>query len=770
MVKTKKELSKKNSAKSTVKIVTAERTDTSMYTRLAIAIAILIPVVFFSAMRGRKTNTVTSVGNNSTTGSIVATATINSTGIDWLNAGDNNRNASATLQYRQVGSPTWTLGQGPIRLQNTNTHRSSIFWLQPATRYEYKIIINDPDGVTTPTLSGTFTTRADGATGSYLRTLYVATNGNDANAGTSQTAPLRTIQKAADISLPGDHIIVAPGTYRESVNITRSGTATNPILFESSNIAVNGGNPAMVQGDEASLAVVDTVDNWRADPAGNAGVYYTVLSNYASGDVPISVYRNNEKIYAYTYYPYNATATLTFNNFISSIYCPGGNATQCAASGVSGGYFYNPANKYLYVRLPDGKDPDLYAMHVAKRNSTGIKVGGASNVIVRGFGARYFHLGIAVRGSNVLASNNTVEMNQVMYNGEGIALGGVSSPDNLIARSLVQLNQVGDSKVSEWPWRAVKLNDVESSGISVSGTSANVIRRNLVTEVFNGINATSDVNSPTINVNMDVYENSVGDIGDDAIELDGAGVNVRAWDNFIFAGQRRFSGQSGFSLASISYGPTWVIRNTILDTVQSAFKTSYSLATPIGKIFIYHNTAVSAAPDLFALFRLVGKNQGAVAGLNATLRNNIFMATGNAVAGGNGENMLFVDMNTTHSDPSITLDMNHDLYFSNRVCPSTCPFNSWLSTRYANLSQFVSASGQEAQGIYANPLFVDSASKNFSLQSSSPAIDKGEILPGINNNFQGVAPDLGAKESSFMKSSDGSGTGGVIKTEVDILN
>jgi hypothetical protein len=47
--------------------------------------------------------------------------------------------------------------------------------------------------------------------------LHVAVSGKDDNPGTKD-APLRTIQRAADLAQPGDTITVHAGTYRERVN------------------------------------------------------------------------------------------------------------------------------------------------------------------------------------------------------------------------------------------------------------------------------------------------------------------------------------------------------------------------------------------------------------------------------------------------------------------------------------------------------------------------------------------------------------------------
>ena len=48
--------------------------------------------------------------------------------------------------------------------------------------------------------------------------------------------------------------------------------------------------------------------------------------------------------------------------------------------------------------------------------------------------------------------------------------------------------------------------------------------------------------------------------------------------------------------------------------------------------------------------------------------------------------------------------------------------------------------------ILADPKFIDATGYNFLLQSSSPAINTGLIIPGITDGFVGSAPDKGAYE------------------------
>ena len=57
---------------------------------------------------------------------------------------------------------------------------------------------------------------------------YVATTGSNSNAGTSLASPFLTIQQAANVAQAGDNVYVRGGTYRETVTVPHSGTASAP--------------------------------------------------------------------------------------------------------------------------------------------------------------------------------------------------------------------------------------------------------------------------------------------------------------------------------------------------------------------------------------------------------------------------------------------------------------------------------------------------------------------------------------------------------------
>ena len=72
------------------------------------------------------------------------------------------------------------------------------------------------------------------------RDIYVSLNGNNAGGLTIANA-FKTIQKAHDISIPGDNIYILSGIYivepnRELITITRSGSSGNPITYQAYNL------------------------------------------------------------------------------------------------------------------------------------------------------------------------------------------------------------------------------------------------------------------------------------------------------------------------------------------------------------------------------------------------------------------------------------------------------------------------------------------------------------------------------------------------------
>jgi len=90
--------------------------------------------------------------------------------------------------------------------------------------------------------------------------IHVAVTGRDSNPGTA-AAPLRTIQRAADLALPGDVITVHAGVYRERVSPPRGGESpTRRITYQAA-----PGEKVEIKGSEVVRDWVEVAEGvWKA--------------------------------------------------------------------------------------------------------------------------------------------------------------------------------------------------------------------------------------------------------------------------------------------------------------------------------------------------------------------------------------------------------------------------------------------------------------------------------------------------------------------------
>src|SRR5206468_2006613 len=217
---------------------------------------------------------------------------------------------------------------------------------------------------------------------------------------------------------------------------------------------------------------------------------------------------------------------------------------------------------------------------------------------------------------------------------------------------------------------------------------------------FNGIGPCGSAPPPAGGVTneTDLYDNLLYQHTDDGFEPEGYCSNVRLWNNRITYVHM------AVAVAPAAPGPVYLLRNVAwrfgstrtsqLDGyTASALKINSGYSTPIGPLFVYHNTFLTdaAATDAIALLN-----------------------PGSSVAwDGDGD-----DLYTT--DPARLV--------------------SWLGTRYDTLAAYGAALGQELQGLSAPPQLVSPAGGDFAPNPGSPLVDAGIVLPGINDGYSGSAP------------------------------
>jgi hypothetical protein len=243
---------------------------------------------------------------------------------------------------------------------------------------------------------------------------------------------------------------------------------------------------------------------------------------------------------------------------------------------------------------------------------------------------------------------------------------------------------------------------------------------------------------------IDIYNNDIHVMVDDFVETDGGVHNIRVMRNRGFN-----AAQHGLSAQPVFGGPAYFYRNVVYNVVgNGAMKTGG--ANPAG-VLVYHNT-------------FVAENGSARGCSNWHYRNNLFIGT-------------------NHPEKPVLGKLTYTSYTSldyngYRLNQSDKPQIVWKapakgvlrdyaltadgSEGFKTLAEFQRATGQEAHGVTVDydvfrnvrppdpkkPHAVyEVGDMDFGLRDGSAAVDAGCRLPGVNDDFAGKGPDLGALES-----------------------
>ena len=176
-------------------------------------------------------------GNATVPGAITCYSTIVSAGIEWRIAGDDNANCAVAVAYRRAGTSAWLPAQPLLRVETGLWHHGedpgnllagSLFSLAPATTYDVRLTLADPDGGAATQIVQV-TTHAEPRPDPAGRTLHVVP-GAGGGSGTAAD-PFRGLAAADAAARPGDTFVLAPGTYAGPFAPRHDGTAASPIAW-----------------------------------------------------------------------------------------------------------------------------------------------------------------------------------------------------------------------------------------------------------------------------------------------------------------------------------------------------------------------------------------------------------------------------------------------------------------------------------------------------------------------------------------------------------
>jgi hypothetical protein len=367
----------------------------------------------------------------------------------------------------------------------------------------------------------------------------------------------------------------------------------------------------------------------------------------------------------------------------------------------------------LYVRSLQNPTASTWQ---APRLNTAFRLEGREWIWIEGFEIR--HYGADAHGCGILSSNSShivLRRNRIHHVQLGIYVNWNGNPAQG-NDTRIEENEIFDPPVNEWPWAAVKSTSMEGTGIVLRGHIGAIVRRNEIHHYFNGIytGSSAAMQNTDIAFDADVYENRIHHISDDGLEPEGACVNHRFRNNAID------SMLVGVSIAPVTQGPTWVLRCLLTNFTSTSFKWSRDTS---GIVLVYHNTSWTNAPGVSAMSLITPVR-------NTILRNNIFQGNGYAFessrAGSANNNWNYNNWYTTRGESGFHF--------------------KWENLNYRTINHLCAALGMECNGHENPPGLANPQAGDFRLLPGSPNINRGDRIPGINDDLSGKAPDIGAYE------------------------
>ena len=241
---------------------------------------------------------------------------------------------------------------------------------------------------------------------------------------------------------------------------------------------------------------------------------------------------------------------------------------------------------------------------------------------------------------------------------------------------------------------------------------------------------------------IDIHNNDIHMSGDDFIETDGGVHNIRVYRN-----RGVNAAHGGYSAQPMFGGPAYFIRNLLYHVPSGvAFKFSAKAAG----LFVYHNTIVGeqVASDLSA---------------NMHYRNNLFLGRDTPNRGvmtwSNATRTYSSDYNGFRPNDGVEEQYRWRAPGGASATLYAAATQGWQV--FSTLADLRAATGQERHSIEvgfdvfkrmrppepsARHAVYHAADLDFSLSPEGAAVDAGERILTVNDNYSGAGPDLGALE------------------------
>ena len=614
--------------------------------------------------------------------------TLLSLGFEWRIDGDDNRNATVSVFYHKKGEQTWKEGLPLLRIGNErinenalqyitpNGFAGSIFDLEPATDYECRFVMNDPDGIEGKSENTVMVrTRFEpkpAAGGKVYHVYPPGFNGRKLEpaftgllaayyTGSSHSDNFNTFPPRVQ---PGDTILVHAGLYKDD-RLRYGGAGGLGTVSSGTYFLTQSGKPEkpiVIKGAGDGDAIFD------GDGAYNLFNVLAANYNYFEG----LTIRNTDLAFEAGLKNITGSSGLTIKK------CRFENVGRAIYSDWSGSKDY-----YITDNVMIGRFNPNYLMGFTGRTWQGLP--------------EYSGKLVSEYAVKVYGSGHVVAYNYIANFHDGVDVATYGNPDG----------------------------------------SPNPIRDRMP-------------------VSIDFYGNDITNMEDNCIEADGGAHNIRIFRNRCFNhGHRALSVQPAFG------GPVYFIRNIVYHAPEGgAVKFTASSAG----ILVYHNTLIAPVKPML------------LAASNVHYRNNLILGKSET------PEIFGVETNTNYSSsdyngfrPNEGAEFSFEWSTPPRTMLANFPGEAGkLSTqqqaaleakarevrRFKTLKEYSDVTGQDKHSMLVDyDVFVKvtpagpdprtlyrPADFDFQLRPGSAPVDAGVRLPGINDDFTGRAPDLGAYE------------------------
>jgi hypothetical protein len=617
---------------------------------------------------------------------ITEPATLISLGFEWHIDGDDNRNATVAVSYRKKGEQSWKAGLPLLRIGNERINENALQYITP-NGFAGSIFELDPDTV--------------------YEARFVMSDPDGIAGKAESIVTVRTRAEPTPAAGGKVYHVYPPGYDGQKLEPAFTGLLGAYYTGSSSSDNFNTYPPRVQPGDTILVHAGLYKDDRYRYGAGlgtvSSGTYFLTQSGTAEKPIVIKAAGDGEAIF-------DGDGAYNLFNVMAANY----------------NYFEG-----LTVRNTD------LAFQAGLKN-----IAGSSGLTIKR--CRFENVGRAIY-TDWSGSKNYYIADNVMI--------GRFNPNYLMGftgRTWQNLPEFNPKLVSEY-------------AVKVYG-SGHVVAYNAIANFHDGVDVATYGNpdgSPNpirdrMPVSIDFYGNDITNVEDNCIEADGGAHNIRIFRNRCFNhGHRALSVQPMFG------GPVYFIRNLVYHAPEGG---AVKFTASSSGIVVYHNTLIAPVKPMLLAASNVHYRNNLILGKSETLETfavesntNYSSSDYNGFRPNEGAEFSF-----EWSTPPMTMRANFLGEPGIRSTQEQTQFEMKARERrrFKTLKEYAQATGQDTHSVLVDydvfmkvtPAGPDprtlykTADFDFTLRAGSAAVDAGVRLPGVNDDFTGRAPDLGAYE------------------------